>query len=175
MSKTPNTHGGGANTNLNGLHFEQTTSLDKALKNAGYNIDEDKHEVYRGTQLIGMSVPQKKLYTYFLNPSGINYKDYNSKEWHPDEAFVNFENSTVYIIEKKFQNGAGSVDEKLPGCHFKKMEYQKLFNPLNFNVEFIYIFNDWFLDKRYRDTLDYIKYMGCHYFYNVIPLDFLGL
>jgi hypothetical protein len=125
MPKIPNTHGGGANTNLNGLHFEQTTSLDEALKNAGYHVDEDKHEVYRGTQQIGMSLPQKKLYTYFLNPRGINYKDYNSKEWHPDEAFVNFENSTVYIIEKKFQNCAGSVDEKLPGCHFKKMEYKK--------------------------------------------------
>lgn len=115
------------------------------------------------------------MYTYFLNPHGIHYYDYNSKEWRPDEAFVNFENNTVYIIEKKFQNCAGSVDEKLPGCHFKKLEYQKLFNPLHFDVEFIYIFNDWFLDERYRDTLDYIEYMGCHYFYNEIPLYFLGL
>ena len=122
-----------------------------------------------------MSVPQKRLYTYFLNPRGINYYDYNSKEWRPDEAFINFANNIVYIIEKKFQNCAGSVDEKLPGCHFKKLEYQKLFNPLHFDVEFIYIFNDWFLDERYRDTLDYIVNMGCHYFYNEIPLDFLGL
>ena len=90
-------------------------------------------------------------------------------------AFINFANNIVYIIEKKFQNCAGSVDEKLPGCHFKKLEYQKLFNPLHFDVEFIYIFNDWFLDERYRDTLDYIVNMGCHYFYNEIPLDFLGL
>ena len=80
--------------------------------------------------------------------------------------------STLTIIPK---NGDGSVDEKLPGCHFKKLEYQKLFNPLDFKVEFIYLFNDWFLDKRYRDTLDYIKSMGCHYFYNEIPLAFLGL
>lgn len=97
------------------------------------------------------------------------------REWRPDEVFINFANNTAYIIEKKFQSCAGSVDEKLPGCHFKKLEYEKLFHPLDFNVEFIYIFNDWFLDKRYRDTLDYIKKMGCHYFYNKIPLDFLGL
>ena len=152
MSRTPNTHGGGARTNKNGLHFEQTTSLDNALCNAGYKVT--NYEVYRGSQKIGMSVPQKKLYTYFLNPHGIQYADYNSKEWRPDEAFINFENNTVYIIEKKFQN---------------------LFNPLDFKVEFIYLFNDWFLDKRYRDTLDYIKSMGCHYFYNEIPLAFLGL
>lgn len=113
MSRTPNTHGGGARTNKNGLHFEQTTSLDNALCNAGYKVT--NYEVYRGSQKIGMSVPQKKLYTYFLNPHGIQYADYNSKEWRPDEAFINFENNTVYIIEKKFQNCAGSVDEKLPG------------------------------------------------------------
>ena len=100
MPRNPNTHGGGARTNQNGLHFEQTTSLDNALYNAGYDII--NHAVYRGTTHIGMSVPQKTLYTYFLNPRGIHYYDYNSKEWRPDEAFINFENNTVYIIEKKF-------------------------------------------------------------------------
>lgn len=173
MRKTPNTHGGGARTNQNGLHFEQTTSLDDALIHAGYDVID--HAVYRSFKQIGMSVPQKRLYTCFLNPNGIFYYNYNSKEWRPDEAFVNFENHTAYIIEKKFQNCAGSVDEKLPGCHFKKMEYQKLFTPLGYDVEFTYIFNNWFLDERYHDTLDYIKYMGCHYFYNEIPLPFLGL
>lgn len=173
MPRIPNTHGGGAQTNKNGLHFEQTTSLNDALVNAGYNVI--NHVVYRGSSKIGMSVSQKQLYTSFLNPQGIYYDNYNSKEWRPDEVFINFANNTAYIIEKKFQSCAGSVDEKLPGCHFKKLEYEKLFHPLDFNVEFIYIFNDWFLDKRYRDTLDYIKKMGCHYFYNKIPLDFLGL
>ena len=38
MPRTPNIHGGGARTNQNGLHFEQTTSLDDALCNAGYTI-----------------------------------------------------------------------------------------------------------------------------------------
>lgn len=173
MRRNPNTYGGGARTNLNGLHFEQTTSLDDALINAGYNIN--NCTVYRGNHKIGMSVPQKRLYTYFLNPNGIFYSDFNSKEWRPDEAFINFKNGIAYIIEKKFQNCAGSVDEKLPSCHFKKLEYQKLFTPLGFDVEFIYIFNNWFLDKKYRDTLEYIKCMGCYYFYNEIPLDFLGL
>lgn len=173
MARKPNKFGGGAQTNRNGLLFEQTTSLNDALIDAGYHIE--NHAVYRGDFQIGMSVPQKRLYTHFLNPRGIYYHDYNSKEWRPDEAFINFENSTVYIIEKKFQNCAGSVDEKLPSCHFKKLEYQKLFHPLHFNVEFIYLFNNWFLDKKYRDTLEYIENMGCYYFYNEIPLDFLGL
>lgn len=31
MARVPNKHGGGAQTNRNGLHFEQTTSLNDAL------------------------------------------------------------------------------------------------------------------------------------------------
>lgn len=173
MSRKPNRYGGGAQTNRNGLYFEQTTSLDDALTHAGYCVE--NHNVYRNNVQIGMSVPKKRLYTRFLNPRGIFYRDYNSKEWQPDEAFINFENQTAYIIEKKFQNCSGSVDEKLPSCDFKKWEYVKLFTPLEFDVEFVYIFNDWFLDYRYQDTLEYINAVGCHYFYNEIPLDFLGL
>ena len=45
MPRNPNIHGGGARTNQNGLHFEQTTSLDDALCNAGYDVI--NHTVYR--------------------------------------------------------------------------------------------------------------------------------
>jgi len=173
MPKQPNRSGGGAQTNANGLKFEQTTSLSAALEKAGYMVFGDS--IYRDGQEIGVSVPQKRLYTQFLNPRGIRYEDYNSKEWRPDEAFINFENHTAYIVEKKFQNTAGSVDEKLPNCHFKKVEYQKLFASLGYHVEFIYIFNDWFKDPRYRDALAYIQMMGCHYYFNEIPLEALGL
>ena len=38
MAKQPNIFGGGARTNANGLHFEQTTSLDLALEGAGYEV-----------------------------------------------------------------------------------------------------------------------------------------
>ena len=69
MAKFPNTHGGGAQTNKNGLHFEQTTSLNEALLNSGYTIQ--GHYVLKHGFQIGMSVPQKQLYTYFLIPMGI--------------------------------------------------------------------------------------------------------
>ena len=67
------------------------------------------------------------------------------------------------------------MDEKLPNCHFKKWEYQKLFSPLNMWVEYVYLLNDWFRAEQYKDTLDYIELMGCHYFFNEIPLNVLGL
>lgn len=173
MARQPNKSGGGAQTNANGLLFEQTTSLDAALAKAGYMLMGRK--VYDNGVFIGLSVQKYSLYTVFLEPHGVNYKKYNSKKWLPDECFINNTLKTAFIIEKKFQNAAGSVDEKLPGCHFKKLEYEKLFNPIGYKVEYLYVFNDWFLDERYRDTLEYIEKMGCKYYFNYIPLDFLGL
>ncbi len=174
MARVANTHGGGAMTNRNGLSFEQTTSLTEALTEAGY-IVLGNEVLDIGHRVIGLSLPKLSLYRSFLEPNGIEYSDYNSKKWLPDECFINYDNETAYIIEKKFQNCAGSVDEKLPGCHFKKMEYEKLFTPLGYTVEYLYVFNDWFTQDMYRDTLAYISWTGCHYFFNAIPLDFLGL
>ena len=109
MARTPNIYGGGARTNTNGLHFEQTTSLEDALKNARYNVHGTK--VYDGEKLIGLSVPKNKIYSCFLEPNGIDYTYYNSKKWLPDECFIHLETKVAYIIEKKFQNCEGSVDE----------------------------------------------------------------
>lgn len=173
MAKTANTFGGGAQTNINGLCFEQETSLNDALLQAGYSVNQ--FDVYDGEHLIGKSLNKQRIYKYFLEPNGIDYTKYNSKRWEPDECFINLQNQCVYIIEKKFQNSAGSVDEKLPSCHFKRGEYLKLFSPLGFSVVFLYVFNDWFKQEQYRDTLEYIEYMGCHYFFDKIPLGFLGL
>ncbi|MCD7883195.1 MAG: hypothetical protein LUI87_05760 [Lachnospiraceae bacterium] len=173
MTRIANKFGGGSRTNANGLYFEQTTSLDDALRNAGYTVEDCC--VYRGKEQIGMSVQKRNLYTKFLARKGIDYNAFNSKQWQPDECFINYENQTAFIIEKKFQNSAGSVDEKLPGCHFKKQEYEKLFHPLGYKVEYLYIFNDWFHDPKYLDTLEYIRTMGCYYFFNEVPLNFLKI
>lgn len=173
MPRQANRHGGGARTNANGLHFEQTTDLNTALENVGYRVDNG--HIYNQNVEIGLSAPKHNIYKNFLEQKKINYKEINSKRWLPDEAFINYQNNTVYIIEKKFQNVSGSVDEKLPGCDFKKKEYEKLFNPLNYQVEFIYVFNDWFKQPKYKDILEYIKNVGCRYFYNEIPLNILGL
>ncbi len=173
MVRQPNIYGGGAKTNINGLHFEQTTSLNELLEKNGFKVVD--FEVKKGERVVAMSVPKKNIYTKFLEPRGIIYSDYNSKGWQPDEALINLLNNTAYIIEKKFQNCSGSVDEKLPNCHFKKLEYEKLFTPIKFRVEFVYILSDWFMNQQYRDTLAYIEKMGCYYYFNTLPIDFLGL
>ena len=117
MPRQANRFGGGANTNRNGLHFEQTTSLNTALQNAGFIIA-NHFEVYDRNQLLGYSINQDEFSTIFLRQNGINDRAINSKRWKPDEAFINEIDKTVYIIEKKFQRTSGSVDEKLAiYCH----------------------------------------------------------
>lgn len=182
-----NVYGGGANTNLTGLRFERETSLNDALISAGYCVKD--HIIYDiNHNFIGLSVPGYSFYKTFLEKEYINIKmndiylgpriDYskiNSKRWKPDDVFVNYTNRTVYIIEKKYQKQDGSVDEKLPNCEFKKWEYEKLCEPKNYNVEFIYVLSDWYLQDKYRDMLFYIEHKKCQYCFNNIPLEYLGL
>jgi hypothetical protein len=75
----------------------------------------------------------------------------------------------------KFQEVAGSVDEKLQTCDFKNKQYTKLLSPLGISVKYTYILSDWFKDQSYKDVLEYVRSVGCYYFFNELPLDFLGL
>lgn len=115
-----NIHGGGAHTNENGLRFEQETSLEHALINAGYTITSRNTIKDEHNNCLGIIAPKHSFYKRILEPEGINWQDYISKKLLPDEALLNFANNTVYIIEKKFQHDSGSVDEKLQTCDFKK-------------------------------------------------------
>lgn len=169
-----NIHGGGAKTNNNGLKFEQETDLkDALLKIPGYTID--ANNIYCRGNFIGILARKYDLYRILLEPNGVNYKDFISKKLLPDEAIYIERTKTIFIIEKKFQIVAGSVDEKLQTCAFKKRQYSKLFSPLNIRVEYLYIFNNWFSQPKYKDELDFILENKCYYFFNEIPLTFLDL
>ncbi len=81
----------------------------------------------------------------------------------------------MFIIEVKYQEVEGSVDEKLQTCDFKRKQYIKLLSPLNMEVEYIYILNDWFRNPKYKDVLDYIISVNCKYYFNYLPLEKIGL
>lgn len=171
---TKNIYGGGSKTNENGLQFEQETSLSEALlKIDGYKIINNL--VYFKGNYIGIEAGKNLLYTKILVPKNIDYTKILSKKLLPDEAFYNAIDDTIYIVEKKFQSVAGSVDEKLQTCGFKKRQYIKLFNPLCIKVVYLYVLNDWFKQPQYKDVLEYIRECGCIYFFNEIPLDYLHL
>lgn len=70
-------------------------------------------------------------------------------------------------MKKKFQQTAGSADEKPQTCAFKVWEYRKIAAALGLKeVTYTYIFNEWFKKPEYKDMLEYIKSVdGCDYFF----------
>jgi hypothetical protein len=122
-----------------------------------------------------MSFKKHELYR-FLEKQGINYLDYISRKILPDDAIFVLANNTLFVIEIKFQEVAGSTDEKLQTCDFKIKQYRKLLSSLNIDVEYIYILNDWFKKPEYKDVLDYIiSVRGCSFYFNYLPLKKIGL
>lgn len=147
---------GGANTNKNGLSFEEKTNLaesirrdlpqytvtsmtwGKAMKEFPYKIDapNSNHNTnktigYRLTvtetgKLRGYITNKHDFYKYL---KGLyNIENTNSKEWQPDDVFFDLKRNVVAIVEKKFQSRAGSVDEKPLSFASKRRLYQRLLN-----------------------------------------------
>lgn len=172
--RTPNRVGGGANTNVNGLSFEGRTSLLDSLNNNQYIKIDDLKVFYKGNY-IGYYTEKHRFYKDFIEKKGVSWKDKISKKYLPDGVFVNELNKVVYIIEKKYQESSGSVDEKLQTCDFKKKIYSKLINETGYKTEYFYLWNDWFLRKEYDDVKEYILAVGCKFFINEIDLNELGI
>ena len=164
---------GGGNTKT-GLVFESRANL-KTLINGlkDYHVDNDGKVYFKGAQ-VGIIFVKHGLYRY-LAQQGVDYKDHISKKILPDDSILVLLNNVFYVIECKYQQVPGSVDEKLQTCDFKKKQYKKLLSKLNVEVEYIYILNDWFRHPQYKDVLDYIQSVGCDYYFNYIPLKRLGL
>jgi hypothetical protein len=163
---------GGGNTRT-GLNFENERDLLTAISRApGYSVT-GSIIYYNGSE-VARSYRKHALYT-MLAQHGIDYRDHLSKKLLPDDAIYVIVNNTIFIVELKFQKIRGSVDEKLQTCDFKKKQYRKLLAPLNFEVEYIYILNDWFRHAQYKDVLDYVISVGCQYYFHYLPLQKLGL
>lgn len=113
---------------------------------------------------VGLDITKHNLYR-FLSDRGIDWKEIISKKLLPDEAYFDEENNRVIIYEKKYQQTAGSADEKPQTCAFKIAQYRKLFAALGVtDVSYIYLFNDWFKRPEYRDMLEYVRSVdGCDY------------
>lgn len=163
----------GGGSTITGLNFEKERDLLSLLeKTPGYSV-KGNIIFYEGKE-VAQSYRKNALYV-FLASKGIDYKKYISKKLLPDEALYVIVDNTLYVIELKFQIGAGSVDEKIQTCDFKKKQYKKLMAPLNVEVEYIYILSDWFKNPVYKDALDYIISVGCQYYFEYLPLHKLGL
>lgn len=169
---------GGANTNRGGLAFENKTDLaariNRDLANKYelrdhkfkiplvINSTSDVYDVYRisDNKMIGVITKQFQFYNVMKEIYGLD--NVNHKKWKPDEVFFNLETNTVYIVEKKWQQGSGSVDEKIFGFVNKRRLYQNNFNQLvtepKPTVEFSALFNSsWWIYglKKADEVIDY--------------------
>lgn len=155
--KNKGTGAGGANTNLNGLSYEDKTNLEELfselkcdkkskIRNIKFNnyqnelVNVNKSNLYKFMEKIGEKNDK-------LQPAA------GCKE--PDEAYIDINKKMVFIIEKKFQQTSGSVDEKIQTGPFKKIHYSKQFP--NYKVNYIYCLSDWFKRDEYTSVLDYLK------------------
>ncbi len=163
---------GGGNT-ITGLIFEGETDLATFLNNQNGYMVADGVVFYNNKEVA--RIFKKHGFYKFLYEVGIDWTKYISKKLLPDDSIYVIINNTLFIIECKYQQVAGSVDEKLQTCDFKRKQYQKLMAPLNIDVEYVYLLSDWFKNPKYKDVLDYIISMNCQYYFEYIPLAKLGL
>lgn len=163
---------GGSNT-LTGLRYEAKIDLGTFL-NSQKDYRVDKTKVFYKEELVARLFKKHALYK-FLAENNVDWKKHISRQLLPDNCIYVIINNTAFIIEVKYQEKTGSVDEKLQTCDFKKKQYMKLFSELNYKVEYYYILDSWFKNEKYKDTLDYIISVGCKYYFDYIPLQELGL
>ncbi len=165
---------GGANT-LSGAYFEQITKgeapgipLHKVELRKYFEAK--THKLYAlskifscNTGLPTSEIPKDKL----EKAKKFEGQYVLTKALEPDEAYLDEETSTLTIFEKKYQDGDGSVDEKIQTVGFKMKQYQRVAAELGIqNVYFVYILGDFFKNPYYQDALDYIRSIpNCDYYF----------
>ena len=189
MIRKHNKNGGGSKTTINGLKFERDTDFSELVDSLpNYRVEEigfEDKKVTKGFNVyrigeenpIGKIMPQYRFYDFL---KGLKIKNTNSKQWKPDEVFINFENHTVYIVEKKWQESEGSVDEKLLGFGNKRRIYQRLLDSVQesepFSVQFIFVGNKSFFGQdKYRDTFEMLRGDGIKIMLDEYDMSFFGL
>lgn len=156
------TGAGGAKTNENGLNFERTTCNFENLILQGFvkkQLGKGKAKTkfylvqqFNDLQVVVYVASKKGFVSLMKQLFNVNI----CKE--PDEAYVIhylFDNTyDVKIIEKKNQNTAGSVEEKLMTGNSVRRMYQK-FLPNNCNVSYAFCVSNYLKNNLNSDTLKY--------------------
>jgi len=171
--------GRGGEKTQTGLNFEKRVDFQTLLKSIkGYEIKNISNKageyIYYNGKLVARCFKKYAFYK-FLEENQIQWKKILSKKLLPDDALLVIIRETLFIIEVKYQQVEGSVDEKLQTCDFKRKQYLKLVSQLDLKVEYVYVLNDWFKNPKYKDVLDYIHSVNCHYKFNELPLAWLGM
>ena len=154
--KNRGTGAGGAKTNKNGLPYEELTELkeDDRYKNKETIKIEKKNlnKVQIDNQEF-MKLSKGELKGYMKHHKKFNIK--SEKTLQPDECYVDEVNKIINIIEKKFQQCAGSVDEKIQTGPFKIWFYKEQYP--DYEIRYCYCLSDWFRSDKYKPEMRFLK------------------
>lgn len=165
------TGAGGSKTNLNGIKFEEDVYLKQWIEKAGYltaplEIGTQRSELYgvynKQKRLIAYYGRQGKIYEALIKMIGSSFTNQYigevlSKKINPDAFILNIENKTLHIFEKKWQQVAGSVDEKIQTAPFKVEMFSKLLKQFDISITYDYILSHYFTSPSYRNVKEYYK------------------
>lgn len=154
------TGAGGANTTKNGHAFEDKCNLANCIltkkfgkgKNDFYDVIKIENKLFKRVFKTGLKNYLKKY-----------FEDKWKKNLQPDECLIDEDNKILYILEKKYQQRAGSVDEKIQTGDCKIFIYRHLYP--QFKINFIYILSDFYKKSKYTLEKMYLEEKGVIVFY----------
>tara|TARA_Y100000389_G_scaffold3799_1_gene3653 strand:+ start:82 stop:891 length:810 start_codon:yes stop_codon:yes gene_type:complete len=150
------TGAGGYKTNTNGLPYEKKTELnigDRYKHKGSFKLG--KKDIMK-VSIDGISytkLQKGELKKYMMLKKKYNTK--SEKSLQPDECYLDEENRIINVIEKKFQQGPGSCDEKIQTGPFKRWFYKEQYP--DYEIRYCYCLSDWFKSDKYKPEMRYLK------------------
>lgn len=134
------TGAGGANTNANGLPFEDATEPQEfyqVLKKCVHHQEIRFHDCQKTYILT-----KKAGFSNYMGENMDKTIDALHGAKQPDEVYIDEQEKIVFIIEKKFQQTSGSTAEKLQTYSSKIKNYKKRIP--GYKIVYIYCLSEWF-------------------------------
>ena len=154
------TGAGGSNTNKNGIPYEKITELDDKITIVKKNKLSDIVK-FNGSEKSFTKTQQSNFLKCMDDKINPNIKKAHGCK-RPDECYIDEVCKNIFIIEKKFQQGAGSVCEKIQTPDFKVWQYSRLFP--DYTIIYVYCLSDWF-KKNCIAELEYLDFKEITYFW----------
>ncbi len=168
--KNRGTGAGGANTNTNGKKYEKETLLSenyKVIKEREIKSNKKKYEEikFNGSDIKYIHLEQS-TFNMYMNEIGEKNSNITSAPGckNPDDCYIDEVNKKIFIIEKKFQQTGGSVEEKIQTASFKKNHYKNLYP--NYEIHYIYCLSKWFKNEDNSSVIEYLKENDIPVFFN---------
>ncbi len=164
------TGAGGAKTNETGLSFEEDVYLKGWIEDKGYQLNpigetsskrSVLYEILDNGEVIAYYGRQNKIYLALQKIEPLITNEYISEVFsrkiNPDAFIISKKPKVLTIFEKKWQQSAGSVDEKIQTAPFKIAMFEKLLRNFNISVRYQYILSEWFRSAQYRNIKEYYE------------------